>query len=161
MNQRIRVLQELGEQFERVIETTASAQAQPAQTKRGLLRTTASVAVEPIPEVPSRGDHHGRQPTRVARSGLGMLAVGASILVVVAVITVALTSGGGHDLHRDQAGVSATGSRPGRSSNSATARPAGALTSTIVGGGSAYCVNSINHKRTPCSPRTSSPNDGR
>lgn len=157
MNQRIRVLQELGEQFERAVETAASAQAQPAaQTKRSFLRTRSSVAAEPIPEAPSPG-HIGRRPARVARSGLGMLAVAASILVVVAVVAVALSSGGGRGLQRDQTRASTARSHPGHSSNSATARPATTARRTIVGGGSPYCVNSITHKRTPCSPRTSSP----
>jgi hypothetical protein len=81
--------------------------------------------------VTESGIHNRRRlGDRMPHPGRGLLAAATSILVVAAVVAVALDTG------------SAVSSRP----------PALPAAGSQSGGGTSYCVSSVTHARTPCSP---------
>jgi hypothetical protein len=78
---------------------------------------------------------------------VGVFAAAASMIVVVAVII-----GSGGAVRPRPPASPAGGSHPGRRDDPVGAQRSAAATHTTAGG-SAYCVNSITHARTACSPR--------
>lgn len=126
MNQRIRVLQELGEQFERAVEDHPTASKNKSR-------------FWPSPQAP--------------RLGLRALAVAVVVLLAVVLVTVSLSPGGGQPLRGDQATRSASGSHH-RETLGGPVPTSGDATEKVGAGASPYCVNSSTGKRTPCSPAT-------
>lgn len=87
------------------------------------------------------------------RPSIGLLAAATSLIVVVAAVAVALGTGGA--VRQRQAASPPPGNHSGAGGSSGAALRAGRATQTTAGG-SSYCMSSITHARTACSPRKGS-----
>lgn len=108
-------------------------------------------------QVTESGIHNRRRlGGRAPRPGMGLLAAATSMIVVVAAVAVALGTGGA--VRSPPPASSPPRVHSGAAGSSSAALRAGGASQTK--GGSSYCMSSITHARTACSPRTGSVPNG-